>query len=127
MRARRHSLRPTDGEGRKPAGPLPAREVEVEPDRRCLPVGEMVRLLGKTGSAPAEQGIGGGSTVKSTEIEPSGGLVLECGRCGEELVLLGPEEDWRSEGRTSFGCGGCGEELALADRLPEHEPDDVLA
>jgi hypothetical protein len=65
--------------------------------------------------------------MKSTEIEPSGGLVLQCGGCGEELVLLGPEEDWRSEGRTSFECGGCGEELALADRLPEHEPDDVLA
>ncbi len=77
--------------------------------------------------APAEQGIGGGSAVKSTEIEPSGGLVLECERCKERLVLLGPEEDWRSEGRTSFGCGGCGEELALADRPLEHEPDDVLA
>ncbi len=86
----------------------------------------MVRLRGKTTSAPAEQGIGGGSTVKSTEIEPSGGLVLECSRCGEELVLLGLEEDWRSEGRTSFGCRGCGEELTLADRLPEHEPDDGL-
>ena len=64
--------------------------------------------------------------MKSTEIEPSGGLVLECARCGEELVLLGPEEDWRSEGRTSFECGGCGEGLTLADRTPEHEPDDGL-
>lgn len=64
--------------------------------------------------------------MKSTEIEPSGGLVLECARCAESLVLLGPEEDWRSEGRTSFECGGCGEGLALADRLPEHEPDDGL-
>ena len=65
--------------------------------------------------------------MESTEIEPSGGLVLECGKCEERLVLLGPQEDWRSEGRTSFGYGGCGEELALADRPPEHEPNDGLA
>ncbi len=59
--------------------------------------------------------------MKSTEIDPSGGLVLECGRCGEELILLGAEEDWRSEGRTSFGCGGCGEELILDHRLGDKE------
>ncbi len=60
--------------------------------------------------------------MKSTEIEPSGGLVLECGRCGESLVLLGLEEDWRSEGRTVFGCAECGEELTLDDRLKDEEP-----
>ena len=64
--------------------------------------------------------------MKSTEIQTSGGLILECGRCGERLVLLGPEEDWRSEGRTSFGCGGCGEGLSLADRLDGDEPDGDL-
>ena len=65
--------------------------------------------------------------MRMAEIETSGRIVLRCEGCGEKLVLLGSEEDWRSEGRTSFGCGGCGEELTLDDRLPEHEPDDVLA
>ncbi len=59
--------------------------------------------------------------MKSTEIEPSGGLVLECGRCGKNLVLLGSEEDWCLEGPTSFECGGCGEELILDDRLGDKE------
>ncbi len=38
-------------------------------------------------------------------------VVLEC-ECGERLVLLGPEEDWHSEGRTVFECE-CGEKLIL--------------
>lgn len=48
-------------------------------------------------------------------------IVLEC-RCGEQLLLLGRETDWRKEGRTVFECGGCGEELSLDDisrRVPE--------
>ena len=44
-------------------------------------------------------------------------IILEC-RCGERLVLLGFEDDWRSEGRTTFECE-CGRELTLADRLDE--------
>lgn len=47
-------------------------------------------------------------------------LVLEC-QCGERLVLLGLEEDWYSEGRTSFECE-CGQKLTLADRLDEKGP-----
>ena len=39
-------------------------------------------------------------------------------RCGEMLVLLGFEDDWRSERRTAFECE-CGEQLTLADRLDE--------
>lgn len=48
-------------------------------------------------------------------LECSGQIVLECG-CGENLVLLGLEEDWRSEERTAFGCR-CGRDLTLADGL----------
>jgi hypothetical protein len=44
-------------------------------------------------------------------------IILEC-RCGERLVLLGFEDDWRSEGHTTFGYE-CGQELTLADRLDE--------
>ena len=40
-------------------------------------------------------------------------IVLECG-CGERLVLLGREEDWYSEGRTTFECE-CGKKLTLDD------------
>ncbi|HZY56735.1 MAG TPA: hypothetical protein VFE09_02930 [Rubrobacteraceae bacterium] len=42
--------------------------------------------------------------------------MLEC-RCGERLILLGLEDDWRSE-RTVFNCD-CGERLTLADRVDE--------
>jgi hypothetical protein len=44
-------------------------------------------------------------------------IILKC-RCGERLILLGLEADWRSEGRTAWSCE-CGEELTLADRLDE--------
>lgn len=45
-------------------------------------------------------------------------IVLGCEECGERLVLLGREEDWLSEGTSSFACE-CGEELTLADRIDE--------
>ncbi len=47
-------------------------------------------------------------------------IVLEC-RCGERLVLLGLEEDWYSEGRTTFECE-CGGRITLADRIEEGGP-----
>jgi predicted SprT family Zn-dependent metalloprotease len=47
-------------------------------------------------------------------IACSKSIVLEC-RCGEKLVLLGREADWRKEGHTVFACGGCGKKLSLAD------------
>jgi len=51
------------------------------------------------------------------EIWASDALVLGCGRCGERVVLLGREDDWLSEGRTTFRCGGCGRGLALGARV----------
>jgi hypothetical protein len=59
--------------------------------------------------------------VRIAEVEPSGRTVLRCAGCGEELVLFGLEEDWRSEGRTVFGCE-CGEEMTLDDHLEDGEP-----
>ena len=48
-------------------------------------------------------------------------IILECG-CGEQLILLGLEEDWRSEQRTEFDCS-CGKGLTISiNRLNE----DVL-
>ncbi len=52
------------------------------------------------------------------ELEVSEQIALECGSCGERVVLLGREGDWRSEGRGMFACG-CGAEITLADRLGE--------
>lgn len=60
--------------------------------------------------------------ARIAEVEPSGRTVLGCAGCGEELVLLGLEEDWRSEGRIVFGCAGCGEDIILDDRLKTEEP-----
>jgi hypothetical protein len=50
-------------------------------------------------------------------IECSGRIILECNECGEALILLGREEDWRSE-RTVFECH-CGQTLTLMNRVDE--------
>ncbi len=47
-------------------------------------------------------------------------IVLEC-RCGERLVLLGLEKDWRSE-KSTFRCE-CGAGLTLADRVEERSAE----
>ena len=44
-------------------------------------------------------------------------IVLTCEECQEKLVLLGPEEDWRSR-RAVFQCK-CGKKLALDGRADE--------
>lgn len=58
--------------------------------------------------------------VRIAQVEPSGQAVLRCAGCGEGVVLIGLEEDWRSEGGTAFGCS-CGEELTLDDHLEDEE------
>ena len=47
-------------------------------------------------------------------VDCSGRLVLECNKCGEHMILLGLEDDWRLQ-RAGFECG-CGESLTLSDR-----------
>ena len=43
-------------------------------------------------------------------------VILEC-ECGERMVILGGEEDWRSR-NAIFKCG-CGDKLTFADSLDE--------
>lgn len=43
--------------------------------------------------------------------------VLECEGCGEKLILLGFEEDWRPR-RAVFRCA-CGRKLPVDDRAEE--------
>jgi DNA-directed RNA polymerase subunit RPC12/RpoP len=54
------------------------------------------------------------ASSEGRSVDCSEGLVIDC-RCGEKLLLLGRESDWRSEGRTAFECGGCGKTLSLED------------
>ena len=50
-------------------------------------------------------------------VEPSGQIVLECGGCGERLILLGLEKDWSKEHGDSFDCRGCDKTVTLAHRV----------
>jgi hypothetical protein len=49
-------------------------------------------------------------------IDCSETIVLDC-RCGDQLILLGEEDDWRSR-NAIFQCH-CGEKLTLDDRISE--------
>ena len=74
---------------------------------------------GKSSPVGVVQGRGCGmqqvSEVPSEHfVACSKAIVLEC-RCGEKLILLGPEEDWRKEEHTVFTCSGCGGTLFLED------------
>jgi hypothetical protein len=50
-------------------------------------------------------------------VEALGQIVLECSRCGEYVILLGPEEDWPKEHREAFDCSGCAKTLSLTHFL----------
>lgn len=50
-------------------------------------------------------------------VDFSGRLLLECEECGENLILLGLEDDWDSQ-PSNFECG-CGKTLTLEDRVDE--------
>jgi hypothetical protein len=49
-------------------------------------------------------------------IDCSESIVLDC-LCGEKLILLGEEGDWRS--RNAIFRYHCGEKLTLEDRIGE--------
>jgi hypothetical protein len=50
-------------------------------------------------------------------------IVLGC-QCGE--ILIGREEDWYAEGRTTFECYWCGETVSLADGLNEGRGPNLI-
>jgi hypothetical protein len=50
-----------------------------------------------------------------TRIEPTMRRTILACDCGELLVLLGSEDEWRSEGPTSFECGACDSRITLPD------------
>jgi hypothetical protein len=52
--------------------------------------------------------------------------VLGCRRCSESLILLGREEDWYSEGRTTFECHQCGGAISLANNLYGGQGPDLI-
>lgn len=51
----------------------------------------------------------------STETRPAERTILACG-CGELLVVLGGEDEWRSEGQACFECGACDSRITLPER-----------
>ncbi len=55
----------------------------------------------------------------STRTEPTAGTILAC-RCGQLVIVLGGEDEWRSEGQASFECGACNAKITL----PEDEGRD---
>lgn len=67
----------------------------------------------------------GSAELQERTLECSGQIVLGCG-CGEKLILLGLEEDWRSE-RTDFECI-CGKGLTLdaAEPGPDEEVLEIV-
>jgi hypothetical protein len=67
------------------------------------------------------------SELHERNLECSGQIVLWCG-CGENLILLGLEEDWRSElAPLSFECH-CGQGLTLdaAEAGPSEEVLEIV-
>lgn len=54
--------------------------------------------------------------MKEHFIDCSETVILDCS-CGDKLILLGREDDWRSR-NAIFQCH-CGEKLTLDDRISE--------
>ena len=51
-----------------------------------------------------------------TQIEPAMKRTILACKCGELLVVLGSEDQWRYEGRTAFECGACDSRITLPER-----------
>ncbi len=67
----------------------------------------------------------GSSELQERTLECSGQIVLGC-VCGEKLILLGLEEDWRLE-RTHFECiSGKGLILGAAEPGPNEEVLEIV-
>ena len=51
-----------------------------------------------------------------TRIEPTMRRTILACNCGELLVVLGGEDEWRSEGPAVFECGACDSLITLPER-----------
>jgi hypothetical protein len=60
-----------------------------------------------------------------TQTEPATTrrMILAC-NCGELLIVLGGEDEWRSEGPAVFECGACAAKIALPED-EGREPEEV--
>ena len=72
------------------------------------------RLAKPTTNATPEMGEGGVLHVQRSSCEQ---IVLTCEGCKKKLIVLGPEEEWRSR-RPIFVCE-CGHKLTLDGRADE--------
>ena len=71
-----------------------------------------------------EQATQGGHLRNPTRIEPTMRRTILACNCGELLVVLGGEDEWRSERPAVFECGACAAKITL----PEDEgrgPEEV--
>ncbi len=82
----------------------------------CEVISRVAQGLATTVNEVLESGEGG-IKVHSTSDQ----IVLTCAGCGEKIVLLGIEEDWRSR-HAIFRCE-CGQKLDVDGRADE----EVLA
>ena len=73
-----------------------------------------------------EQTTRGGHLRNLAEIEPTTiqRAILAC-KCGELLIVLGGEDEWRSEGPPAvFECGACAAKITLPED-EGREPEEV--
>lgn len=70
------------------------------------------------GEEPSEEDPSGEEpSGEERSVEFSGHIILECEGCGEQLFLLGREEDWPKEHRDAFECKRCSKTVTLAHRI----------
>ncbi len=72
-----------------------------------------------------EQATQGGHLRNPTRIEPTMRRTILACNCGELVVVLGGEDEWRSEGPAAvFECGACAAKITLPED-EGREPEEV--
>ena len=71
-----------------------------------------------------EQPTRGGDLRNLTRIEPTMRRTILACNCGELLIVLGGEDEWRSEGPAVFECGACAAKITLPED-EGREPEEV--
>ena len=75
-------------------------------------------------AAETEHATRGGQLRNPTRIEPTMRRTILACNCGELLVVLGGEDEWRSERPAVFECGACAAKITLPED-EGREPDEV--